>query len=169
MLGYAPPPKNNINNIVACHRPLGCNDRVQQCDLWRLYWVHKVHFQHEKSTSSDLEIENCQADRLVTTIYFTFTFCSFGITPTMEKLYHKGVMRTKLDDCQFVCIAQQDYYNILHQVIIHNSTNLVTLHISFNKTFLSLDDHTPSRFSVLCYFLYLIRLLYVISLKGKMI
>ncbi len=34
----------------------------------------------------------------------------------MEKLYHKGVMRTKVDDCQFVCIAQQDYYNILHQV-----------------------------------------------------
>lgn len=41
---------------------------------------------------------------------------SFGITPTMEKLYHKGVMRTKVDDCQFVCIAQADYYRILHQV-----------------------------------------------------
>ncbi len=37
----------------------------------------------------------------------------------MEKLYHKGVMRTKVDDCQFVCIAQQDYYNILHQVQWH--------------------------------------------------
>ena len=34
----------------------------------------------------------------------------------MEKLYHKGVMRTKVDDCQFVCIAQTDYYKILHQV-----------------------------------------------------
>lgn len=42
---------------------------------------------------------------------------SFGITPTMEKLYHKGVMRTKVDDCQFVCIAQVDYYGILHQVM----------------------------------------------------
>ncbi|XP_013407362.1 rap guanine nucleotide exchange factor 2 isoform X1 [Lingula anatina] len=40
---------------------------------------------------------------------------SFGITPTMEKLYHKGVMRTTQDDCQFVCIAQSDYYRILHQ------------------------------------------------------
>ncbi|XP_076458916.1 rap guanine nucleotide exchange factor 2-like isoform X3 [Babylonia areolata] len=40
---------------------------------------------------------------------------SFGITPTMEKLYHKGVMQTMMDDCQFVCIAQQDYYRILHQ------------------------------------------------------
>ena len=34
----------------------------------------------------------------------------------MEKLYHKGVMKTKIDDCQFVCIAQSDYYRILHQV-----------------------------------------------------
>ncbi|KAL8569549.1 hypothetical protein ACOMHN_002095 [Nucella lapillus] len=40
---------------------------------------------------------------------------SFGITPTTEKLYHKGVMQTMMDDCQFVCIAQQDYYRILHQ------------------------------------------------------
>ncbi|XP_064594655.1 rap guanine nucleotide exchange factor 6-like isoform X3 [Liolophura sinensis] len=40
---------------------------------------------------------------------------SFGITPTMEKLYHRGVMRTMVDDCQFVCIAQSDYYRILHQ------------------------------------------------------
>ncbi|XP_044734898.1 rap guanine nucleotide exchange factor 6 isoform X3 [Chrysoperla carnea] len=40
---------------------------------------------------------------------------SFGILPTMEKLYHKGVMRTKCDDCQFVCITQTDYYRIQHQ------------------------------------------------------
>ncbi|XP_067136215.1 rap guanine nucleotide exchange factor 6-like isoform X3 [Centruroides vittatus] len=40
---------------------------------------------------------------------------SFGIMPTMEKMYHQGVMRTKVDDCQFVCIAQNDYYAILHQ------------------------------------------------------
>ncbi|XP_021348179.1 rap guanine nucleotide exchange factor 2-like isoform X4 [Mizuhopecten yessoensis] len=39
----------------------------------------------------------------------------FGITPTMEKLYHQGVMKTVCDDCQFVCVAQQDYYKILHQ------------------------------------------------------
>lgn len=41
--------------------------------------------------------------------------CSFGILPTMEKLYHRGVMRTKCDDCQFVCITQTDYYRIQHQ------------------------------------------------------
>ncbi|XP_059092785.1 rap guanine nucleotide exchange factor 2-like isoform X1 [Tigriopus californicus] len=40
---------------------------------------------------------------------------SFGIKPTMDKLYHRGVMRTKCDDCQFVCITQTDYYRILHQ------------------------------------------------------
>uniref|UniRef100_A0A8D8PXE9 Rap guanine nucleotide exchange factor 6 n=1 Tax=Cacopsylla melanoneura TaxID=428564 RepID=A0A8D8PXE9_9HEMI len=40
---------------------------------------------------------------------------SFGILPTMEKLYHEGVMRTRCDDCQFVCITQTDYYRIQHQ------------------------------------------------------
>nr|CAI5855943.1 unnamed protein product [Callosobruchus analis] len=40
---------------------------------------------------------------------------AFGILPTMDKLYHKGVMFTKCDDCQFVCITQSDYYRILHQ------------------------------------------------------
>lgn len=41
---------------------------------------------------------------------------SFGVSPTMEKELMKGVMRTKVDDCQFVCIAQQDYCRILNQV-----------------------------------------------------
>ncbi|XP_045464379.1 rap guanine nucleotide exchange factor 2 isoform X5 [Harmonia axyridis] len=40
---------------------------------------------------------------------------SFGILPTMDKLYHKGIMKTRTDDCQFVCITQSDYYRILHQ------------------------------------------------------
>jgi len=40
---------------------------------------------------------------------------AFGITPTMEKMYHRGVMRTKVDDCQFVCVTQADYYRILSQ------------------------------------------------------
>lgn len=40
---------------------------------------------------------------------------SFGIAPTMEKSYHSGIMRTKTDDCQFVCITQTDYYRILHE------------------------------------------------------
>uniref|UniRef100_A0A6A7FVZ9 Rap guanine nucleotide exchange factor 2-like n=2 Tax=Hirondellea gigas TaxID=1518452 RepID=A0A6A7FVZ9_9CRUS len=40
---------------------------------------------------------------------------SFGIPPTMEKMYHSGVMRSMVEDCQFVCIKQSDYYRILHQ------------------------------------------------------
>lgn len=40
---------------------------------------------------------------------------SFGIAPTMDKSYHNGIMRTKTDDCQFVCITQTDYYRILHE------------------------------------------------------
>lgn len=40
---------------------------------------------------------------------------SFGIALTMEKSYHNGIMRTKTDDCQFVCITQTDYFRILHE------------------------------------------------------
>ncbi|XP_051993337.1 rap guanine nucleotide exchange factor 2-like isoform X2 [Xyrauchen texanus] len=41
---------------------------------------------------------------------------SFGVSPSMEKQMMTGVMKTKVDDCQFVCIAQQDYCCILNQV-----------------------------------------------------
>ncbi|KAG8036961.1 hypothetical protein G9C98_004283 [Cotesia typhae] len=40
---------------------------------------------------------------------------SFGILPTMERLLHRGVMRTKCNDCQFVCVTQADYFRIQHQ------------------------------------------------------
>ncbi|KAL0104370.1 hypothetical protein PUN28_017239 [Cardiocondyla obscurior] len=40
---------------------------------------------------------------------------SFGILPTMDRLLHRGVMRTKCDDCQFVCVTQRDYFQIQHQ------------------------------------------------------
>ncbi|XP_042559066.1 rap guanine nucleotide exchange factor 2 isoform X4 [Clupea harengus] len=41
---------------------------------------------------------------------------SFGVTPSMEKELMLGVMKTKVDDCQFVCIAQQEYCHILNRV-----------------------------------------------------
>ncbi|XP_023568893.1 rap guanine nucleotide exchange factor 6 isoform X9 [Octodon degus] len=41
---------------------------------------------------------------------------SFGITPTLDKQYMHGIVRTKVDDCQFVCIAQRDYWRILNHV-----------------------------------------------------
>lgn len=40
---------------------------------------------------------------------------SFGVEPTLKKMYHKGVMKTRVDDCQFVCVAQGDYHRILSQ------------------------------------------------------
>ncbi|KAL3876620.1 hypothetical protein ACJMK2_034439 [Sinanodonta woodiana] len=40
---------------------------------------------------------------------------SFGTKPTVEKQCHYGTMHTLVDDCQFVCIAQEDYYQILHK------------------------------------------------------
>ncbi|XP_039474206.1 rap guanine nucleotide exchange factor 6 isoform X2 [Oreochromis aureus] len=41
---------------------------------------------------------------------------SFGISPTLDKQYMNGEVRTKGDDCQFVCIAQEDYWRILNHV-----------------------------------------------------
>ncbi|KAE8613963.1 hypothetical protein XENTR_v10007939 [Xenopus tropicalis] len=41
---------------------------------------------------------------------------SFGINPSLETQYMDGVVKTKADDCQFVCIAQQDYFRILNHV-----------------------------------------------------
>nr|XP_006814043.1 PREDICTED: rap guanine nucleotide exchange factor 6-like [Saccoglossus kowalevskii] len=40
---------------------------------------------------------------------------SFGCVPSLTRQTHRGLMKTKVDDCQFVCIAQTDYYRILHQ------------------------------------------------------
>jgi len=41
---------------------------------------------------------------------------SFGLPPTLDKQYFRGLMRTRVDDCQFVCVTQQDYFRILKQV-----------------------------------------------------
>ncbi|XP_051955478.1 rap guanine nucleotide exchange factor 6-like isoform X2 [Xyrauchen texanus] len=41
---------------------------------------------------------------------------SFGISPSLDKQFMNGVVRTRGDDCQFVCIAQEDYCRILNHV-----------------------------------------------------
>ncbi|XP_066502194.1 rap guanine nucleotide exchange factor 6-like isoform X2 [Hoplias malabaricus] len=41
---------------------------------------------------------------------------SFGISASLDKQYMNGEVRTKGDDCQFVCIAQEDYWRILNHV-----------------------------------------------------
>ncbi|XP_055004391.1 rap guanine nucleotide exchange factor 6-like isoform X3 [Boleophthalmus pectinirostris] len=41
---------------------------------------------------------------------------SFGISPSLDKQFMTGEVRTKGDDCQFVCVAQEDYWRILNHV-----------------------------------------------------
>lgn len=43
---------------------------------------------------------------------------SFGCGPTLDPYCHVGIMKTRVDDCQFVVVAQNDYYAILNQVKI---------------------------------------------------
>ncbi|XP_011360564.1 rap guanine nucleotide exchange factor 6 isoform X4 [Pteropus vampyrus] len=71
----------------------------QELDSWYVILNGTVEISH-----SDGKVENL------------FMGNSFGITPTLDKQYMRGVVRTKVDDCQFVCIAQQDYWRILNHV-----------------------------------------------------
>jgi len=41
---------------------------------------------------------------------------SFGCGPTLDQYSHKGIMKTRVDDCQFIVVPQNDYYAILNQV-----------------------------------------------------
>ncbi len=43
-------------------------------------------------------------------------YFSFGVSPVLDEIRHQGVMRTKCDDCQFVLVKQNDYFEILNQV-----------------------------------------------------
>ena len=40
---------------------------------------------------------------------------SFGCGATLDQYKHRGIMKTRLDDCQFIVVAQNDYYAILNQ------------------------------------------------------
>ncbi|KAM7143304.1 rap guanine nucleotide exchange factor 6 isoform 9-T11 [Molossus nigricans] len=71
----------------------------QELDSWYVILNGTVEISH-----SDGKVENL------------FMGNSFGITPTLDKQYMHGVVKTKVDDCQFVCIAQQDYWRILNHV-----------------------------------------------------
>ncbi|XP_078658605.1 rap guanine nucleotide exchange factor 2-like isoform X11 [Branchiostoma floridae x Branchiostoma belcheri] len=70
----------------------------EELDSWSVILNGHVEIEHTDTAVEELHLGD-----------------SFGISPTMGKQYHKGVMRTKVDDCQFVCITQNDYYRILHQ------------------------------------------------------
>ncbi|XP_069508634.1 rap guanine nucleotide exchange factor 6 isoform X3 [Ambystoma mexicanum] len=71
----------------------------QELDSWYVILNGTVEIGHPDGKSESLCMGN-----------------SFGIIPSLDKQYMNGVVRTKLDDCQFVCIAQQDYWRILNHV-----------------------------------------------------
>ncbi|XP_028906102.1 rap guanine nucleotide exchange factor 6 isoform X4 [Ornithorhynchus anatinus] len=71
----------------------------QELDSWYVILNGTVEISHPDGKSESLCMGN-----------------SFGIIPSLDKQYMNGVVRTKVDDCQFVCIAQQDYWRILNHV-----------------------------------------------------
>uniref|UniRef100_A0A8C8FZE7 Rap guanine nucleotide exchange factor 6 n=1 Tax=Oncorhynchus tshawytscha TaxID=74940 RepID=A0A8C8FZE7_ONCTS len=71
----------------------------QELDLWYVILNGGVEINHPDGRMETLCMGN-----------------SFGISPSLDKQYMSGVVRTKGDDCQFVCIAQEDYWRILNHV-----------------------------------------------------
>ncbi|KAL0994552.1 hypothetical protein UPYG_G00123860 [Umbra pygmaea] len=71
----------------------------QELDLWYVILNGAVEISHPDGHMETLCMGN-----------------SFGISPSLDKQYMSGVVRTKGDDCQFVCIAQEDYWRILNHV-----------------------------------------------------
>uniref|UniRef100_UPI0037E7D502 rap guanine nucleotide exchange factor 6-like isoform X5 n=2 Tax=Semicossyphus pulcher TaxID=241346 RepID=UPI0037E7D502 len=71
----------------------------QELDLWYVILNGAVEIGHLEGRAESLCMGN-----------------SFGISPSLDKQYMNGAVRTKGDDCQFVCIAQEDYWRILNHV-----------------------------------------------------
>ncbi|KAM9333073.1 rap guanine nucleotide exchange factor 6 isoform 3-T3 [Pholidichthys leucotaenia] len=71
----------------------------QELDLWYVILNGAVEISHVEGRVESLCMGN-----------------SFGISPSLDKQYMNGEVRTKGDDCQFVCIAQEDYWRILNHV-----------------------------------------------------
>ncbi|XP_043996312.1 rap guanine nucleotide exchange factor 6-like isoform X6 [Gambusia affinis] len=71
----------------------------QELDHWYVILNGAVEISHAESRTETLCMGN-----------------SFGISPSLDKQYMNGEVRTKGDDCQFVCIAQEDYWRILNHV-----------------------------------------------------
>ena len=99
----------------------------EELDSWsvilngRVEIVRQDYLDNRSDTSATPEVnasssdEDVKSSEATSSVEYLDVGDSFGITPTTEKLYHKGIMKTVVDDCQFVCIAQADYYRILHQ------------------------------------------------------
>lgn len=64
-------------------------------------------------STSDSDSNSTTTTNIITKLYNIGDH--FGVTPTLDAVYHEGVMRTKCDDCQFVLVKQNDYYEILNK------------------------------------------------------
>ncbi|KAL6098305.1 rapgef6 [Pungitius sinensis] len=71
----------------------------QELDLWYVILNGAVEISHPEPRAETLCMGN-----------------SFGISPSLDKQRMNGEVRTKGDDCQFVCVAQEDYCRILNHV-----------------------------------------------------
>nr|XP_057942614.1 rap guanine nucleotide exchange factor 6 isoform X4 [Doryrhamphus excisus] len=71
----------------------------QELDLWYVILNGAVEISHLEGRVETLCMGN-----------------SFGISPSLDKQHMNGEVRTKGDDCQFVCVAQEDYWRILNHV-----------------------------------------------------
>ncbi|KAM8900257.1 rap guanine nucleotide exchange factor 6 isoform 4-T4 [Spinachia spinachia] len=71
----------------------------QELDLWYVILNGAVEISHPEPRVETLCMGN-----------------SFGISPSLDKQHMSGEVRTKGDDCQFVCVAQEDYWRILNHV-----------------------------------------------------
>uniref|UniRef100_A0A4W4HH32 Rap guanine nucleotide exchange factor (GEF) 6 n=1 Tax=Electrophorus electricus TaxID=8005 RepID=A0A4W4HH32_ELEEL len=71
----------------------------QELDLWYVILNGSVEISHADGRAESLCMGN-----------------SFGISASLDKQYMSGEVRTRGDDCQFVCIAQEDYWRILNHV-----------------------------------------------------
>ncbi|XP_063751004.1 rap guanine nucleotide exchange factor 6 isoform X4 [Eleginops maclovinus] len=71
----------------------------KELDLWYVILNGAVEISHPEARVETLCMGN-----------------SFGISPSLDKQFMNGEVRTKGDDCQFVCVAQEDYWRILNHV-----------------------------------------------------
>lgn len=69
----------------------------EELDSWSVIINGSVEIEHSDASVEELHVGD-----------------SFGVNPSLEKLFQKGVMRTKVPECQFVCVAQADYHRILN-------------------------------------------------------
>jgi hypothetical protein len=70
----------------------------EELDSWAVLLSGKVELRHLDGRKELLEVGK-----------------SFGVTPSLEKQYHRGTLVSLEPDAQFVCIEQAQYYDILHR------------------------------------------------------